>query len=507
MSKIKKVLAMILAMAMVLGSTLTTFAAGDDVVGNSDDRGTIVVKGIEKANLNDVMAYPIALAEYNNNGSFSGYSNLYDIKDLTAPTKEELQRIADIVAEEDGFALDYDADSNTYLKTDKELGMYLIKVPSSDATTYGPAVASIIYTNDGQNANVIQNADLTMRTTVVGPATWVKKNVEVKIDKTVEDVSGTTANIGQDLSYKVVINPVPNYSGEFPKLLVTDTMSAGLTYNGDVKVFVDDVEISTDYYETNFDKGVLTVNFVVDNVYTMNEFAGKAAVIKYTAKLNENAKLNGGENDNTVKLDYTRDSSVEGDDRTEEDKTHTYTFDIDGQTIGNLTENIVTKYGEEVVDGEKQPLKDAEFTLYKDDGTTVYTNETFKGTTTTDINGKIKITGLAAGTYKLKETKAPVGYSLNTHVYDIVIAENINDLTGELKSWTITIDGEHTSTFTMDNGKATETKVEGVEIPNTKLSSLPSTGGIGTTIFTIGGCLIMIVAAGLFFASRRKSAK
>ena len=45
------------------------------------------------------------------------------------------------------------------------------------------------------------------------------------------------------------------------------------------------------------------------------------------------------------------------------------------------------------------------------------------------------------------------------------------------------------------------------EIKNTKLSSLPSTGGIGTTIFTIGGCLIMIVAAGLFFATRKKSAK
>ena len=42
---------------------------------------------------------------------------------------------------------------------------------------------------------------------------------------------------------------------------------------------------------------------------------------------------------------------------------------------------------------------------------------------------------------------------------------------------------------------------------NTKLSSLPSTGGIGTTIFTIGGCAIMIVAAGLYFASRRKSSK
>ena len=41
-------------------------------------------------------------------------------------------------------------------------------------------------------------------------------------------------------------------------------------------------------------------------------------------------------------------------------------------------------------------------------------------------------------------------------------------------------------------------------IKNTKINSLPSTGGIGTTIFTIGGCAIMVAAAGLFFASRRK---
>ena len=44
-------------------------------------------------------------------------------------------------------------------------------------------------------------------------------------------------------------------------------------------------------------------------------------------------------------------------------------------------------------------------------------------------------------------------------------------------------------------------------IPNTKLAALPSTGGIGTTIFTIGGCAIMIAAAGLFFATRRKTDK
>ena len=54
---------------------------------------------------------------------------------------------------------------------------------------------------------------------------------------------------------------------------------------------------------------------------------------------------------------------------------------------------------------------------------------------------------------------------------------------------------------------ADDSEYEGFNIYNTKLSFLPSTGGIGTTIFTIGGCAIMVIAAALFFASRRKSAK
>ena len=77
-----------------------------------------------------------------------------------------------------------------------------------------------------------------------------------------------------------------------------------------------------------------------------------------------------------------------------------------------------------------------------------------------------------------EETKAPEGYSIN-----------------------------------VDGASATikESKDKNVTVPtslkDTKLSALPSTGGIGTTIFTIGGCVVMIAAAGLFFATRKKSAK
>lgn len=77
-----------------------------------------------------------------------------------------------------------------------------------------------------------------------------------------------------------------------------------------------------------------------------------------------------------------------------------------------------------------------------------------------------------------KKQKAPDGYSINED------------------GATVTIEGSESENVSMNT-----------HVIDTKLSSLPSTGGIGTTIFTIGGCVIMIVAAGLFFASRRKESK
>ena len=90
--------------------------------------------------------------------------------------------------------------------------------------------------------------------------------------------------------------------------------------------------------------------------------------------------------------------------------------------------------------------------------------------------------GLDEGTYWFKETKAPSGYSINAAGKQVTI----------------------TLPTAKDDGKLENVSV-GATLTDTKLSALPSTGGIGTTIFTIGGCAIMIAAAFLFFASRKKN--
>ena len=100
-------------------------------------------------------------------------------------------------------------------------------------------------------------------------------------------------------------------------------------------------------------------------------------------------------------------------------------------------------------------------------------------TTLVATNGTLKVTGLDEGSYEFKETKAPTGYKVNS----------------ENKAFTITVD--ETDEVTVDAGN----------FVNTKLSSLPSTGGMGTYLFTIIGVVVMAGAAGAFFISRRKGSE
>ena len=207
-------------------------------------------------------------------------------------------------------------------------------------------------------------------------------------------------------------------------------------------------------------------------------------------------------------------------------KTYHYTFALDGMLNGeNGVDTIKTseiikvdENGNVVnkVDTENKTsatvtgaLGGATFELYQKDGEGNIIQATRK-TAVSGEDGYMNFSGLDAGTYYLKETDAPNGYQIDNTEHEVVIAATYNE-NGTLNSYTITIDGErqstYTATYTGETITSIDSTVETTTIKNTKLSELPSTGGIGTTIFTIGGCAIMIAAAGLFFASRRKESK
>jgi len=581
MKKLKKILSVVLTLAMVLGMSVTTWAAEnpDGKVGTSDDKGDIVIQNVEK-NVN-VDLYKIVEATYDTNGNFSGYTTTdaaYEAILKGEAEKVDYSALANINAdvinalgadkvEATKVTMGTPIYSKTQDETDttKELGtytceslgvgMYLVVLSGAESTIYNYAVASIYYTVEDDD-NVLVDGNTENKALNILDATIVAKASDhPTVEKTAKE-NGTVTNsvdIGDKVDYEVVIEPVPYYAGSNPVLKVEDTLSEGLTLDIETPIVITAFKKSettgtpfTTVKADTTENQKIKVDFVKDGAYVLNEYAGGKVVITYSAILNDKAGINEVGNGNDVVLKYTKDSKVETSEDNlpeDEDKTFTYTFDIDGGATGTVTEETITTgilvktdgtiVLDETTNKVKNPLKGAEFTLYTNEACTdKYTNastvkdetKTFDGTVTSDEKGLLPIRGLATGTYYLKETKAPDGYSLNTHVFKIVIRANYygdkgfevipeGSEKGQIVKWSITIDDKSTTKFNVTHdGPTITTEIDGgkvgtVGIANTKLSSLPSTGGIGTTIFTIGGCAIMILAAGLYFASRRKSAK
>ena len=149
------------------------------------------------------------------------------------------------------------------------------------------------------------------------------------------------------------------------------------------------------------------------------------------------------------------------------------------------------KYGD---NKEDNVLANAEFAVYKDGATTPlkfkqqengnyrYAPDAEDATTTVITNGegKVVVEGLDVGSYHFKETKAPTVYSINTDGKTITLTQT---------------------------GVAEKIITNSDTLNDTKLNSLPSTGGMGTYLFTIIGVVVMAGAAGAFFISRRKGSE
>lgn len=465
MSKVKKILAMLMAVVMTLGMCVTAFAA--------NGTATITVSGLASTGTNTVKYYKILTPDVN---AASGYkiTDGVTLKDFT-----DAKTFIDAGVDNQKAAL---LDKSSVLGTGTEV------TPSPDNTTFTATVEAgyyavfitntpaegdpeIVYTNP-----MIVSVEYNKATKVEGGYEYdavqgvnssvVAKYTTIPTTKTADDEDGVV-EIGREVTYTVKTY-VP--SGDMEYYTITDTLTGADYVENSETVTIGDDEVTPDsvVYDTESDPQTLTITLT--NHVKGNE--GKLVVITYKAIVTD-TRVN-----NTV---------VPG------DGTHSFNPDEKWLFTGAIK---LTKTGE---GDDASGLNNAKFVVYRDsdskflnikeDGSYEWVEdeanaEIFTTNTVNGDNGVIVINGLDKGKYWFKEVEAPEGYSINTQPVDVTIDDD------NLTSETIQV-----------------ANPAGNSMADTKLSSLPSTGGIGTTIFTIGGCAIMIVAAGLYFATRKKTEK
>lgn len=549
MKKMNKLLALVLAMVMVLGLATVASAATVLVSGELIDGHTFkayqIFAGTETQTPNQLVditwgsginadAFLNALktqtsAEFmtavtdEEGGTtsvniFAGCAEAKDVAEVLGKNNTN-NALANAVAK---LALANKKGEGTLLSTettDLPSGYYLIV----DETQFGADDKNTVY-----NAALLQ---------VTGTVTINQKTDRPSVEKKVLENNQYTQNEGYGAGYNDVadynmgdavpfhlIGTVPNMDNyDTYKYIFHDTMTSGLTppSKDNVKVYLSsnkELDTASDSDVTSFftiDVTGQNITVTCDNLKNVTGVSqGMYIIVAYTATLNQNAVVGLDGNTNEVYLEYSNkpDQSGSGDEHptgnTPEDKVIVFTYELD-----------TTK-----VDGadNKTTLKDAEFVLSRGTGenkeyakldnaskVTGWTKTQSEATVLkSGDDGLFKVIGLDDGTYYLKETKAPEGYNLLKEEITVVI----DATTTNGQNWT---DGVASSALTnlavTADDKAgtgnTQSGIAGITVANNKGSTLPETGGIGTTIFYVLGGMLVVCAVVLMVSKKRMSAE
>ena len=654
MKRLKRIMALVIAMAMVLGMTsMAAFAAGE--TNNRTLDGTISVSGLEEG---DTVEFYRVLKFDQDAGATGGWSNDTGF----SLTNEQIQKMLALDSNGkpvDKTAVGYNANNygidetlaatiadwaedatakysastspavviadNTATVTAPADGLYVAIIhPGKTGTVYNPVFVGADYSStDGTNTWAVNLNDS------YSPASMAKKG-QVTLDKKAtaqtknnEDNSGDhktvdstevpvveTVNVGDTVDF-VVDTTVPEFANNYTKAVfkVSDTVSTGLKYNKDAKVYivstVEGAEVETELTagDTTFAKTETDSSYVLDfkTSWLIGREAATKLRVKYTAEVTSEAPKSVNILDNTATVNYSNSPIDETGKGILKDETKHYTFDIDANLLGSdsykNTEVVkvgLDSNGKEITETKTLDngntvgaLQGAKFKLYVADSTSatkikdetgtemaasLYDNGIYKTSSeiVSDAFGRLTISGestpgirgLDAGTYYLVETEAPDGYIKAQNAVKIVINATITEKTvkeytnddgatyitetaynalsadqkknyvevsykvNTLDSYEVLINGKQTANYTMTNEKPNNgdqnanatsavsedgligaqgagANADAGKITNTQGVELPSTGGIGTTIFYIVGT-ILVIGAGVVLVTRRR---
>lgn len=329
--------------------------------------------------------------------------------------------------------------------------------------------------------------------TTAKQVTIKEKNGVPTVTKEVEYASGSwgqgnDGNVGDTVNFQTTINVT---DGDPTNYVLHDQMSKGLTFKeNSIAVKVNDTLITNYTVEyTNTDKCTFEISFPNGTLHTND-----TVVVTYSATINNDAVVGTAGNENETWLKYGNN----GETTHGHTKTYTWKFNI-------------LKYFTDSND-DKKYLANVEFVLYRknaDDKAeyakfdpnnklTGWTeNESEAGKLTTNATSNVTVKGLDKGTYFLKETATPVGFNGLTSDVEVQIDSSCNTLSGA----TYTVKYKMANANDEDFTDTDDEKV--VPIENNRGTTLPGTGGIGTTIFYVVGGGLMVAAAILLITKKR----
>lgn len=464
MRKLRKVMALLMTLAMVMGLSLTAFAAPATV---ADITSNVTIEGLSADVDTTVKMYRFATlqhdAETNEySWAIADWADEYVVLnedgtayEIASENEADLKNAAQSQTNADYQAEGIKGTSHTF--TGVQIGGYVI-IPADDHADYEPLFVTNtydrVYSPEGGKPKAVD-------------VTAYAKSENHTITKEQND---DFAQIGDTVQYTIKATfPMAKDSegNTLNNFVITDTPTGLQIDQTSVKVMVGNDNVTSDAnIAVNTETGVLTVDFEkVLNKYT----GGESIVITYNAVVTD-VEYNNNATATSDTTDYAP-GNVNGD---------TGSIQITKVDAENQDKTLagavfqVYDLGDGTWDADD---KGTPMSLIYDAGLDAYrpilSDETGNPRVTVNESGVLKIVGLDEGNYHFEEVVAPDGYSINDDGLTVAITEGTNE--------------DYVGNFL-----------------DTKLAELPGTGGIGTTIFTIGGCVIMIAAAGLYFASRRK---